>query len=210
MSQETRFSLDEPRIVEDPASWLERNRAVVAVALVAVLLAAVGGGWWWQQLAAREAEAERLFADASTPADWKTLVERYPKTSPAPLALLQLASEARQRGALEESLDWTEQFLKAHPRHALRPAAELSRAMLWEALGKTAEARAAYESMRNARPTHPMAGAASVGLARLLLAEGNKTAARQVLSEFVAGDRDGSAFAAEANRMLRTLPDAAP
>jgi predicted negative regulator of RcsB-dependent stress response len=210
MSEDTRFSLDEPRIIEGPASWLESNRTVVAAALVAVLLAAVGGGWWWQQHAAREAEAERLFADATTPADWKALVERHPKTSPAPLALMQLASEARERGALEESLDWTEQFLKAHPRHALRPAAELSRAMLWEALGKTAEARAAYEGIRGARPAHPMTGAASVGLARVLLAEGNKTAARQVLSEFVAGDRDGSAFAAEANRMLRTLPDAAP
>ena len=197
-------------MVEGPATWLEANRKVVVALVLLLLLAAVGGGWWWQQRTAQEAEAARLFADAKQAEDWKALVERHPKTAPAALARLQLAAAAQERGAMEESLDWTEQFLQAHPRHPLRPAAELSRAMRLEALGKKAEARAAYEAIRSARPAHPMAGAASVGLARVMQAEGNPTAARQILSDFVAGDREGSAFAAEANRLLRTMPTSKP
>lgn|GEM_PF-1720521 len=207
MSEDTRFSLDEPRIVEGPASWLEANRKAVLAAVVLLLLAGIGAGWWWQQRAAQDAEASKRFAEATKPEDWKQVAEGFSGTSSAPLALLQLAQEARERNALDEAMTWTEQFLSRHPSHPLAPATELSRALLWEAQGKTEEARSAFEAIAAAEPAHPFAGAAAVGRARLLVAEGKATAARQILSEFIGDDR-GSAFASEAARMLRTLPEA--
>lgn len=206
MSEDTRFSLDEPRIVEGPASWVEANGKMVLASVAILLLVGLGLSWWWQQRMARDAEACRLFADATSAQGWKQVVEQFPGTSAAPLALMQLAQEARERGALDEALEWTEQFLNQHPRHPLRPGAELSRAMVWEAQGKAAEARSAYEAMAAAQPTHPYAGAAAVGRARLLIAEGNAAAARQILADFIAESRS-SAFAAEARRVLRTLPE---
>jgi outer membrane protein assembly factor BamD (BamD/ComL family) len=209
MSEDTRFSLDEPRIIEGPESWLETHTRTLLFIILAVVALAIGAGVWWQKKNARDTEAERLFADATTAAAWSRVANDFSGTSAAPLALLQLAQEARTRNALDESLTLTERFLKEYPRHPFRPAAELARAQIWEATGKTAEAQKAYEALRRGNPPAPTLGAAALGLARILEKQGNTTAARQVLSDFVASERP-SAFTAEANRLLKTLPEPAP
>lgn len=207
MSADTRFSSDEPRIVDAPDSWIASNLRLLAFLLLALLALAVGVGVWWQQRHARQSEANRLFAEATTSDAWLEITNRFPGTPAAPLALLRLATEAVQNHSPADALSHHERFLREYPRHPLAPVAEAARAQLLETLGRPAEARDAYQSIQNRRPTHPFADAATLGLARLLMLDGNSAAARQMLSDFLA-DQAQSPYAGEANRLLQTLPPA--
>lgn len=209
MSEEPRLSPDEPRIIDAPESWLEQNRLALLIGVLVLVAVASGAAFVWERRAARDAAAEALFFDAKTSDAWKAIADQHAGTSSAPLALLQLARQAREDGKLDDSLAALDRYLKEYPKHSFRGAAEFSRAMVLEALGRGDEARSAYEAIRTARPDHTMKGAASVALARMLIAKGDTTVARQVLSDFVATQRE-SGFTAEANRLLRSLPSSSP
>lgn len=207
MSAEPHLSSDEPRIVDGPESWLAANLRLVAFLLLFALALAIGLGVWWQQRSVRQNEAARLFAEATTPEAWNAVLTQYPGTPAAALSLLRLASEAQERQAHQEALDFHQRFLRDYPRHPLVPVSEAARAQLLEALNRNDEARAAYQAILDRRPEHPLAGAATIGQARLLIAEGETAAARQKLSDFIADQRDNP-YLSEASRLLQSLPPA--
>jgi len=207
MAQPSEFPTDEPRVIDEPSSWFEENRKGIFAAIVLILVLSCAGVWWWQAREARESQASALLIEATGPADWQKIADTYAGTPSAPLALMRLAQASRDKSEWDASLSLTDRFIREYPRHPFFPAMQLARAQTLEAAGRTDEALRAYEAIQSAKPSHPLIGAAVLGLARIHEAKGNLTAARNVLSDFLARDR-ASVYTAEASQKLKSLPEA--
>ncbi|MDX6765578.1 MAG: hypothetical protein SFU85_02185 [Candidatus Methylacidiphilales bacterium] len=205
MVPESEFAHDDPRVIDEPASWLEKNQSTVGAIAVLVFLAVAAGVWWWQGRQAAAEEACNQLVHASEPTAWKKILQTHADTPAAPLALMRLAGAAREKSDWNEALAYTDQFLRDYRSHSFYPLMQLSRAETLEAAGRLDEALQAYELVHNAKPTHPLLGGAVLGMARIHLAKKETTAARTVLSDYLATGRAG-AYAAEVSQKLKALP----
>jgi tetratricopeptide (TPR) repeat protein len=208
MAQPSDFPTDEPRLVDESSSWLQENQKIIFASIALILLISAAGVWWWQGRQARESQAAALLLKATEITAWQQIADEYAGTPSAPLALMRLAGEAREKSDWEKTLVSLERFIREYPSHSFLPAVQLSRAQVLEAAGKQDEALLAYEKIHQAKPTHLYSGAAVLGLARIQQAKGNLTAARTLLSDFLATER-ASVFATEASQALKALPAAA-
>jgi predicted negative regulator of RcsB-dependent stress response len=209
MAQPSDFPTDEPRLVDEPSSWLEENQKFIFASIALILLISIAGVWWWQGRQAKESQAASLLLKATDTVSWQQIADEYAGTPSAPLALMRLAGEAREKSDWEQALGFLDRFIREYPRHSFFPAVQLSRAQVLEAAGKQDEAFAAYEKIHQAKPSHLYSGAAVLGLARIHQSKGNPTAARNLLSDFLASER-ASVFATEASQALKALPGTEP
>lgn len=209
MAQPSEFPTDEPRVIDEPLSWFEENRNGILAAVVLVFALSCAGVWWWQSREARENQASSLLIEASDAAAWQKIADEFSGTPSAPLALMRLAEASREKSEWDQALAQTDRFIREYPRHPFFPAMQLARAQTLEVAGRADEALKTYEAIQSAKPAHPFIGAAVLGLARIHEAKGNVTAARNVLSDFLARDR-ASVYTAEANQKLKSLPEVPP
>jgi len=209
MAQPSDFPTDEPRLVDESSSWLEENQKIIFASIALILLISSAGVWWWQGRQAKESQAASLLLKATETTSWQQIADEFAGTPSAPLALMRLAGEAREKSDWENALVPLDRFIREYPRHAFFPAVQLSQAQILEAAGKQDEAFSAYEKIHQAKPVHLYSGAAVLGLARIQQAKGNLTAARNLLSDFLATER-ASVFATEASQALKALPESEP
>jgi TolA-binding protein len=196
----------EPRFLPPEGDDLWNSiRTPLLISIAAVVLIGGYATWSFLDRQKREQEAAALHASGTTAEIRRQVVERFPGSSRAAVALLDLAGEARNAADFAGAMDYYSRFVTDFPKHPARPGAELAVASCLEAQGKKEEALAAYERLIQARPAHPYAGAAALGAARIHKDLGRTSAARQVLNDFIS-QNTRSAFLDEARALLNQLP----
>ena len=148
-------------------------------------------------------EASELFASAQGPQQLEAVIDQYPNSPEAPMALLTLASERYGAGEFELTEMHYHQFLDQFTDHTMRPAAELGLTHCHEALGRTEDALNGFRSFVAAQGDHYLAPLARLGEARVLAQQGNFEAARAIYEEII--DDPDSPWQAQAQSSLRHM-----
>lgn len=148
-------------------------------------------------------EASELFASAQGPQQLEAVIDQYPKSPEAPMALLTLASERYDAGEFELAEMHYHQFLDQFTDHTMRPAAELGLTHCHEALGRTEDALNGFRSFVAAQDDHYLAPLARLGEARILAQQENFEAARAIYEEII--DDPESPWHAQAQSSLRHM-----
>lgn len=120
---------------------------------IAVLLALVVGGALLYHRHNKEVTRERaseLFMTAQSAAEFQDVVDRYPRTPAAPMALLAAAAEWYREGVADIAERLYRQFMEQYPEHPMFASAELGLAHTLEAQGNMTEALSLFESRSRA------------------------------------------------------------
>ncbi|MCX7818644.1 MAG: tetratricopeptide repeat protein [Kiritimatiellae bacterium] len=188
--------LDWQSLLRDYGRPLLLGAAIAIVIVVAV-------GFVRQRRRAAEEEAARLLTSGRVEQIEK-LVEKYRRTSSAPIGGLALARLDFHNGRYEEAEKRYAQFLKDYPQHPLAPVAEVNRATCLEAIGRLEEALKIYEAVRSRESTSLQGSLALLGRARTFEQMGRYTEARQAYEEYLALHPEGP-FAGVAEAGLKVL-----
>ena len=167
---------------------------LIGVGVAVVLALSIG---FYQNHRRQQAEqAARLFAGLSLPEEnveaglgpqkLQMVVDRFPNTPSAPLALLSLAAEQYQAGQYDAAQRSYAQFEQKYARHPFRPAAEFGRVQCQEAAGQTDAALAGFIRFASIQTNHYLTPLAIFGRARCLEQKGDLTAARIVYEDYIA------------------------
>jgi len=132
------------------------------------------------------------------------VVDRYPKTPSAPLALLSLAAQYYGSGQYELARAAYLKFENNYPTHSFAPAAELGRLQCSEASSMSDAALAGYDKFITAHPGHYLVPMAIFGKARCLEARGAFDAARITYEDFLVKEPH-SPWEGEARTALQNL-----
>ncbi len=188
--------LDWPTLVREYGRPVLLGAAIALVIVVAV-------GVVRQRRRAAEDEAARLLTSGRAEQIEK-LVEKYGRTSSAPIGQLALARLDFHNGRYEEAERRYAQFLRDHPKHPMATVAEVNRATCLEAMGRLEEALKIFEAVR-ARERGSLQGSlALLGRARTYEQMGRYTEARQAYEEYLALHPEGP-FAGVAEAGLKVL-----
>jgi len=113
------------------------------------------------------------------------VVDRYPNTPAAPLALLALAAQFYSSGQYEPARTAYLKFEQLYPQHVFAPAAELGRAQCAEAAFMVDVALASYEKFIATYPDYYLTPQAIFGKARCLEARGMFDNARILYEDYL-------------------------
>ncbi len=156
-----------------------------AIALILALAIFLGITFHRQRQASAHIEASQQFMRAQTAEQLQMIVDEYPQTVTAPIALLALASERFHEGAIDLAEMHYNQFLERHSNHAMRPAAELGLAYCDEARGQLDDALEGFRSFIDVHGDHYLAGPARLAEARVLAQRGRHDEARAIYEDIV-------------------------
>lgn len=194
--QEEAAPLDWQSLVRD------YGRPVLLGAAIAILIV-MTVGVVRQRRRAAEHEAARLLTSGRVEQVEK-LVERYGRTSSAPIGKLALARLAFHEGRYEEAEQRYAQFLRDHPKHRMATIAEINRATSLEATGRLEEALKTFEAVRARERTSLQGSLALLGRARTYEQMGRYSEARQAYEEYLVLHPDGP-FAGVAEAGIKVL-----
>jgi len=141
-------------------------------------------------------QAARLYAGLAVPEEkieagrdlkkLQMILDRFPNTSSAPLALLSIAAEQYNAGRYDVAQKSYTQFVQRYAQHPLRPAAEFGRVQSQEAAGQTDLALAGFLQFAAAHTNHYLVPLALFGQARCLEQKKQFADARVVYEDFIA------------------------
>ena len=196
-SQETPTTHEIAKIV-GPEAWdfLQKYGTTILVSAGLAVAVALGLGAWQNHKQSQVERAERLLSGQPMPEEklgpcitiqrLQMIVERYPKTPSAPLALLALAAQFYSQGQYEPARTSYLKFEQLYPQHFFAPAAELGRAQCAEAAMMTDIALASYEKFITAHAGFYLTPQAVFGKARCLELRGALDNARITYEDFLA------------------------
>lgn len=164
----------------------------MSILIGAAVAAALFLGWSLyrnHQAQQRTAAATMLFS-AQNAEQIQQVINRYPGTPAAPLALLIMAGEAFDQGQYDYAQSLFNRFLQEHPTHELRDQAAFGVIQCIEAAGRTQEALAAYEAFAAAHPGHYLEPAARFARARCIEQMGRLEEARAAYEAFLESQQD--------------------
>jgi TolA-binding protein len=192
-----------PESFEPLEFWDEHKTKILIYAAVLIV---VLGGYGLVQLVhhRRVAEAERLYASATSVADFQNIVQKFSGTQVGGNAALELADKLRAEGKYDESIKVLTDFRTTYRDHPLLNAAWASLAATYELQGKLDQALDTYQQVISKFPnayTTPLAMLAEGHVYRTL---GKKDDARRTYQDIVARHPE-TAFAREAMRETQFL-----
>lgn len=193
--------------VQEVLGFLKRYGKLIGTGVLAAALTAIGIRVYAHHKASLMAEAEQMLINAQTPQDLEEIVNKYPFTPTASVAMLNLAKTHFNLGETAKARDQYERFLKKYKKHEMRPIAELGLAYCTEADGDfsaAAEQFAEFASKNSASYLQPMA---ILSIARCRQQAGQITEARIVLEDFMA-ENTGTFWARAAEASLNELNEA--
>ncbi len=153
---------------EDVLEVLRTYGPAIAIGLVLAVAIFLGITFHRHRQATARMEASQRFMRAQTAEELQMIVDDYPGTVMAPMALLALASERYHEGAFDRAEMHYRRFLQDHSDHLMRPAAELGLAYSDEAQGRLDDALQGFRSFQTAHGDHYLAPPARLGEARVL------------------------------------------
>ena len=116
------------------------------------------------------------------------VINQYPSTPSAPIAMLTLAAEYFQSGQYDLAQSTYAQFQQKFPKHPMTAAADIGKAQCLEASGQIEQALAAFEAFALANPGHFLYALAIFGKGRCLTQMGRYTEARAVYEDYLAAN----------------------
>ena len=181
-----------PPINEEWLALRDLIQKHVGTAVTVVLVVAVAGVAVWslvQRQAQSKQEAQQLLASARSTTQFEEIVNRFPTSDAAPLALLSLAKLHFDMGRYGEAIESYEAFLTQWEQHPLSSTAVLGRLFSLEALGATnqiQEAEAGFRDFAENNPGHYLYPQARLGEARCKQHLGMLEEARGIYETFLA------------------------
>jgi len=183
--------------------WLEHKKQIIIYA--AILIVAAGAFAFYQVTAQRKiAEAEQLFAQASTEDDYRQVAQKYPHTVVAGNATLLLAEKLRDAKKYDEATAVLHGLIDNYADYPMVDAAWLSLAATLEAQGKPDEALSTYQQIVTTFPSRSSAPQAMLAQAEILKIKGKTDDARRTY-ENVKSQFPDSFYGAEAMQELQQL-----
>jgi len=181
-----------PQLIDDPTlKWelfWEKNKAAILGVVGVAILSAFGIGAWLVNSNLREAEAQKLLAEATGIEQLQAVVDKYPNSLPAADALMRLAAAQREAGDLEKSSAAFKTFLEKFPDHPLAGGALLGVGQNQDAVGNADGAMATYQQVVTQYPQSYAAPFAAYSEAEILLRRFQRDEARRsfnmVVSQF--------------------------
>ena len=190
--------------------WQANWKKFLAVLLVVVALIFLSGGWMWWTTSVRNA-AESLYSQASTPEDWRGVVEKFPGSVPAGNAQLRLAAALRGEDNLDGAVAELEKFQTEQSGHPLAGSAWLALGELRQMQGKAEEALEVYRQASLLRPESYATPLSMIAEAKLLVASDRDGEARAILESVgLSYSQTPSAMVAQAELEKLALPPADP
>lgn len=164
----------------------------VSILVGAAVAAAIFLGWslYRNHKAQQRTAAATLLFTAQNAEQVQQVINQYPSTPAAPLALLIMAGEAFDQGQYDYAQSLFNRFLQEHPTHDLRDQAAFGVIQCIEAAGRAQEALAAYEAFAAQHPGHYLEPAARFARARCIEQMGRLEEARAAYEEFLASQQD--------------------
>lgn len=215
MDKLTRKELQHDGLVDavssSAAHFQTHSRAYIAAGaslLVLILLVAV----FLYRRSAGQAEASLLLNRARSAAELEAIVEKYPASEAAPLALLSLADFLFRQGQYEAAQGRYRRFVESYPEHESAAFAQMGLGYCQEALGQLPEALDAYRLVEGKYPGSSLGAEALFNAARIQNALGSPSEA-QITYGLIVSQYPQSAFAAsarEAGARLSARPAASP
>ncbi len=176
-SDEPEYELDSFEMLWE----LHKSKIIGGAVAFVVVLAAVFG--WFIIGNARKTAAEAAFAAATTPADYRSVVDKYAYSPVAGDASLLLAKSLRDEKKYDEANQILAAFMKAQPEHPLAPLAKIASAENLALSGRTDEAAKALETLAQTDAASFAAPYALWIAAELKSAQGQREAAVRAYRE---------------------------
>jgi len=153
----------------------------------------------------KEAAADAALEQAQSAEDLQAIVDQYGSTPSAPLALMELAKNKFNAGAIDEAEALFNSFLKEYNEHSLAYQAELNLIACTEARGQLNDAQQQYTELAKKHSGCAfVAPLAYMGKARCLEELGQTDEAKLVYEDIIVNYPD-STWAQTANSNLRSL-----
>ncbi|MEI8242110.1 MAG: tetratricopeptide repeat protein [bacterium] len=170
--------------------WIRENGVKWLVTLAVSVLLAVGVAVFLRNRAGQAAQAaEQLLAQPTIEALEKTVAD-YGSTAPGVAAKLKLAKAYCDAGQYEKALSEYDAFVRKHASHPFADVARVGRAFALCGLNQTAEALDVFRAFREKNPGHYLGPQTIFGEAACLVQQGKKDAAKALLQELRAANRE--------------------
>ncbi|WP_372798225.1 tetratricopeptide repeat protein [Pontiella sp.] len=181
-----RHAATEQAEVKEVLNFYMKYIKPAAAVLIVICLLVIGFSIAKSSRLKKEAAADTALMQARTAADYQAVIDNYGSTPSAPLALLGLAQQKFNAGAIAEAADLYGEFVKKYPRHDNAIQAEYNRINCIEAQGKYAEAAEAYGAFRIAQEKSHLAPQSLLDKGRCLEKLKQFDDARQVYEDVIA------------------------
>jgi predicted negative regulator of RcsB-dependent stress response len=134
--------------------------------------------------------AAQMLAGARSTEQLQQVVNMYPSTASAPIAMLALAGQYYDAGQYDLAQFTYAQFEQKYPKHPMKLSAEIGKAQCLEGSGQLDQALTAFEAFAAANTNHFLTPMARLGRARCLTQLGQYEDARAAYEEFIAAYPD--------------------
>jgi len=183
--------------------WMEnKNKVITYTALLIVGLIAFAAYQISNQRTLAESSA--LYAQATQPAEFQQVIQRFPQTLAAGNAQLMLAEALRSEKKYDEALTTLHNFANQFPDHPLAAAGALNLATILDLQGKTEQAVEAYQQISVKYASTFAAPMALMAQANILIAKGKPDEARRIYETIISQFSD-SLFSQQASQNSRFL-----
>jgi len=163
----------------DPLFFWDRHKKQIVIYAVVLGVGALVFGIYQVNSFRRAAQAQELFAHASTAGEYRQIIQEYPLSVEAGNASLLLAEQLRSGKDYEGSIAVLRDFIARQPDYPLIDGGFLSLAADYEAEGKTQEALDEYQTIISRFSDRFSGPVAQMARANLLRSEGNLDEARR-------------------------------
>lgn len=158
----------EQQEVTEVLVFIKKYIKPAAIAIVVVFAITLTKGMIKSQRVKKDAAADSALMQARTADDLQKVLNNYPSTPAAPIALMGLAREKFNAGQVTEAESLYTQFTKEHGNHELATQAELNLIFCKEALGQLGDAHLLYGKFAATHAESFLAPVALLGKARCL------------------------------------------
>ena len=146
--------------------FLQKNSKALIGGLCAIVAALAGFGVYGNYNSSLANSAGAMLSQASSKEQLKEVVDNYPQSSVAPMALINLAAGQFRDAEYDDALASYTRFETSYLSHELFPEAQLGKAYCLEAKGDLEGAKTAFEAFATTYPDHIQQATASLSLAR--------------------------------------------
>ena len=189
----------------ETAFFFDEHKGKIIAAIVLAIAGVVVFVFWNYLQTEKTKEITAALYSAKTPADWQSLIAKYPGTIVAGNARLLLADQLRNDGKLDDALKVLSDFTTSSADHPLIAQGWLSYAATLELKGDLEKAGQTYANIAQQYGATEAAPAALSGQARIARDAKDITKARELYENLV--QRFPASFwAAEAQNEIERLP----
>jgi len=179
---------NKPDDLEQVHSFLKDYGQTIIIAVGVAIAVVLGIGAYRNYKKSTDMRASQMLMGAQSPEQLQQIVNQYPSTPSAPLALLALGARYFDSGQYDLARFAYAQFEQKHPEHPMIKMAALGQAQCFEAEGQIDQALDGFTAFAAANPGHFLEPLAVFGKARCLMELGRYDDARVAYEDFIAAN----------------------